>query len=262
MMATTHTRLDFLHTVVEETNDRLLHYFNTRSFSVSQKANTSPVTQADVEIETMIRKVAREQFPNLNIVGEECGSEAPSEPQKSGLRLIIDPIDATANFIRGVPIFGTLLAFEENGVVTDGLISAPAIGATWWASRGSGAFYNGQRMQVSAIDSVSEACVFHGALYGYEAQGLPGGFHAFLAKTKRQRGFGDFYAPMLVAMGAGECCVDANLQCWDMAPIQVILEEAGGRFSDFSGNASVYSHHMVCSNGQVHEACLASLRNG
>tara|TARA_Y100000385_G_scaffold278698_1_gene327363 strand:+ start:69 stop:857 length:789 start_codon:yes stop_codon:yes gene_type:complete len=261
MMTATHTRLDFLKTVVELANDRLMHYFNTRSFSVSQKANTSPVTQADIEIETMIRDAAMHQFSNLTIVGEECGEEAPQEPQKTGVRLIIDPIDATANFIRGVPFFGTLLAFEENGVITDGLISAPAIGATWWASRGSGAFYNGQSMQVSGIDSVADACVFHGALYGYEAQGLPAGFQTFLARTKRQRGFGDFYAPMLVAMGSGECSVDANLQCWDMAPIQVILEEAGGQFSDFSGIPSIYSNHMVCSNGRVHEACLASLNH-
>lgn len=262
MMATTQTRLDFLHTVVSQTNDQLMHYFNTRSFSVSQKANTSPVTQADIDIETHIRAAANQQFSGLTIVGEECDSEPPSEPQKSGVRLIIDPIDATANFIRGVPFFGTLLAFEENGIITDGLISAPAIGAMWWASRGSGAFYNGQRMQVSGIDSVADACAFHGALYGYEAQGLPAGFQTFLARTKRQRGFGDFYAPMLVAMGAGECSVDANLHCWDMAPIQVILEEAGGQFSDFSGKPSIYSHHMVCSNGHLHADCLASLRHG
>ena len=249
--------LDFLHDLKDEVSDRLLYYFHKRAFSVTEKQNTSPVTEADLEIEQLIRNKAMQAFPTIALIGEEYEQYEPDKHATT--KLIIDPIDATANFIRGVPIFATLLAFETDSIITDAMIIAPAIHATWWASETQGAFYNHEAIHVSSVAHLADACAFHGTLYGYEATGLPAGAQRLLSQTKRQRGFGDFYAPMLVAMGCGECSFDTNLACWDMAPIKLIIEEAGGTFTDFSGNPSIYHHEMLCSNSHVHDACLGYL---
>ena len=246
----------FFHNIAQEADRIARHYFQKSTLQVSEKSNTSPLSQADLEIETMIREAGAKAMPDTLIVGEEYDDQGDSSATK---KLIIDPIDGTANFIRGIPFFGLLLALEEDGVITDGFISAPALNQRWWASKGTGAFYNGESISVSPISDLADAQSFHGSLYGYEAQGLPDTIFRLLKSTKRQRGFGDFYAPMLIAMGCGEVCVDYNLQFWDIAPIKIILEEAGGKLTTLDGRDSIYEHHMVCSNGHLHQTCLEVL---
>lgn len=258
-MVMTNTQSDiqtFFQSIVSETDRIAKHYFMKSTLKVSEKSNSSPLSEADLKIEQVIREAAAKQFPDICIVGEEYDDAGTSSSRH---KLIIDPIDGTANFIRGIPFFGTLLALEVDGEVIDGFISAPALNTHWWASKNKGAFHNHNPIQVSTIHTLSESQSFHGSLYGYEATGLPDTIFNVLKQTYRQRGFGDFYAPMLIAMGCGELCVDFNLQFWDIAPIKIILEEAGGKLTDIHGQSTIYSNHMVCSNGRVHDDVLTIL---
>ena len=185
----------------------------------------TPVSAGDLAIENEIRSVVANDHPTLSIIGEEYGETIADSTTK----LIIDPIDGTKNFIRGLPFFGSLFAIEENGIITAGIVSAPALKDRWWASTNHGAFYNGSQIHVSKIDSLTQANGLHGSLFGSEACSTPEPVIQLLSDTYRQRGFGDFYPHMLVAMGCGEYAIDFKLNCWDIAPIKIIVEEAGAR---------------------------------
>src|SRR5213594_498139 len=167
-------------------------------------------------------------------------------------------IDGTRNFVRGIPVFATLLAIEAGGEVVAGVASAPALGARWHAARGSGAFRDGQRMMVSRIASLERATLFHGNLGSGEG-GPPPGIAGLIARIERTRGFGDFYQHMLVAEGAGEIAFDPVMQPWDIAALQVIVEEAGGHATSLGGERSIYTGSLVTSNGPLHESALRAL---
>lgn len=242
----------FLHELANEGDLIARHYHQKRNFDVSTKSNTSPVTQADLEIEAKIRGIAQSKYPEMALVGEEY----PPVETSSGYKLIIDPLDGTSSFTRGIPFFATLLGIEYNGEIIEGLVSAPVTKDRWWASKGEGAYYNGERIYTSKIDSLAQAQAFHPGLYGYESTGCPPTWQKLLSQTKRQRGYGDYLSPMLVAMGCGEYSFDFNIQPWDMAPMMIILQEAGGQLTDLSGNKTIYSNHMICSNGAIHQTVL------
>src|SRR3989454_7434342 len=201
-----------------------LHFFRNPGLQVDTKPDLSPVTDADRAIEAMAGRLVRDTHPALGGLGEEGGEAAGT----AEARLIIDPIDGTRNFVRGIPVFATLLAIEAGGEVVAGVASAPALGARWHAARGSGAFRDGQRMTVSRIASLERAMLFHGNL-GPGEGGPPPGIAGLIARVERTRGFGDFYQHMLVAEGAGEIAFDPVMHPWDIAALQVIVEEAGGR---------------------------------
>jgi len=230
-------------------------WFRTAGLHVAEKPDLSPVTQADQAIEAMARKLVRETHPELGVLGEEEGEAAGT----TETRLIIDPIDGTRNFVRGIPVFATLLAIETGGEVVAGVVSAPALAARWHAARGSGAFRDGRRISVSRIESLEHAMLFHGNLGPGEA-GPPPGIAGLIARVERTRGFGDFYQHMLVAEGAGEIAVDPVMHPWDIAALQVIVEEAGGRATSLSGERSTYATSLVSSNGLLQEAILEILR--
>ncbi|MEK9727436.1 MAG: inositol monophosphatase family protein [Candidatus Margulisiibacteriota bacterium] len=244
--------IKFLKQISDVADEIALHYFNQSNLDIEIKDNMTPVSAGDLAIENEIRSLVKQQHPELSIIGEEYGETIAD----SNLKLIIDPIDGTKNFIRGLPFFGSLFAIEDHGEVIAGMVSAPALNGRWWASQGNGAFYNDQAINVSSITTLDQANGFYGSLFGSEASSNPERVIELLSATNRQRGFGDFYPHMLVAMGCGEYAIDFNLNVWDIAPLKIIVEEAGGKFSDTSGQSSIHSGNLVCSNGHLHETVL------
>jgi histidinol-phosphatase len=210
------------------------------------KADLTPVTEADRAVESELRRILDEERPGDAILGEEEGTTGAGSR-----RWIVDPIDGTRNYARGVPVWATLIALEEAGSVRLGVASAPALGRRWWAERGEGAFADGDRLGVSSVARVEDAVLSFG--HGVSAPGLA-------ARSWHARGFGDFWAHMLVAEGAVDGAIDAiGVSEWDLAAIQVIVEEAGGRFSDFGGVSRIDGGAAVTSNGLLHDELLASL---
>lgn len=214
--------------------------------TVETKADLTPVTEADRQIEADLRKMLAAERPGDAILGEEEGASAGG-----ARRWVIDPIDGTRNYSRGVPVWATLVALEEQGVVQIGVVSAPALGHRWWAERGSGAYADGERIHVSAVSRIEDAVLS----FAVEDELPPIARRAWHA-----RGFGDFWAHMLVAEGSVDGAVDAvGVSEWDLAAIQVVVEEAGGRFSDAAGASRIDSGTAICSNGLLHDELLAAL---
>jgi histidinol-phosphatase len=207
---------------------------------VERKGDGTPVTAADRQAEEYLRSRIAAGFPEDAILGEEM----PERPGTSGFRWIVDPIDGTRNYSRGNPVWATLIALAEGDDIRLGVVSAPALRRRWWAERGGGAWVDGQPMHVSGVASVEDA-VISLAL----EQPLPD----LARRAWHPRGFGDFWAHMLVAEGAVDGAVDAQgVALWDVAPVQVIVEEAGGRFTDWSGEARADRGTAVSSNGALH----------
>jgi histidinol-phosphatase len=230
-----------------------LRHFRSGTLKAETKADGTLVTEADRAIEAEARRIVAAGWPGLGVLGEEYGATQGS----AGARLIIDPIDATQNFVRGIPIFATLLAIEEDGEVTAGMVSAPALGLRWAAARGAGAFRNGHRMRVSPIARLAEAQLFHAGLA--RMGGRRDAVLALAGRVARSRGFGDFYQDVLVAEGAGEIAVDFGIEPWDVAALMVIVEEAGGRATSIAGERTIYAGDFLSSNGLLHDAALAAL---
>lgn len=235
-----------------------------RDLEITSKPDRTYVTQVDQAIERTIRERIHAAFPDHGLVGEEYGVEAGDAPT----RWYIDPIDGTHNFIRGVPLFGTLLAVERDGELQAAVISAPALRDRWWARRGGGAWARGaddaepRSIHVSRVASLADAHVLYGSGHDIEASGLAPGFHALLGDVWRERGFGDFWGYALLAEGAAEAMVEVDLQTWDAAAPTVIIEEAGGRVTDFDGRRSIDSGSFLATNGILHDEVLERLRAG
>jgi histidinol-phosphatase len=210
------------------------------------KPDLTPVTEADRAVEGELRRLLSEERPDDAVLGEEEGPTGAGER-----RWIVDPIDGTRNYARGVPVWATLIALEEGGAVRLGVVSAPALGRRWHAERGEGAFAGEERVGVSSVSRVEDAVLS----FAYE-NALP----EIAGRAWHVRGLGDFWAHMLVAEGAVDGAVDAvGVSEWDLAAVQVIVEEAGGRFSDFAGNARFDAGTGVSSNGLLHGELLGAL---
>jgi histidinol-phosphatase len=232
-----------------------LRYF-TGDFQVTLKPDQTPVTEADRGAEQAIVGRLQAAFPEIGILGEEYGAQGAQ-----GRRWIIDPIDGTRNFIRGIPYWATLIALEEDGEVTIGVVHAPATGDLLWARRGAGAFANGRPLRVSTIDRLAEATLLHSGLsYLRRVPPYWDGFLRLVDRSGRQRGFGDYFGYTFVLRGQAELMLEADLKPWDLAPFKVLFEEAGGRFSDFEGRPTIYSGTALASNGRLHDEALALLR--
>jgi len=213
---------------------------------IETKPDLTPVTEADRAVETELRRLLATERPAHAVLGEEHGITT------GGVRRwILDPIDGTRNYARGVPIWATLVALEESGVVRIGVVSAPALGHRWWAERDAGAFADGAPIRVSAISRVEDAVV---------SLSLKSHLPELAARAWHTRGFGDFWAHMLIAEGAVDGAVDAvGVMEWDLAAVQVIVEEAGGTFTDAAGASRIDSGTAVTSNGLIHNELLAAL---
>ena len=215
--------------------------------TVETKADKSPVTEADRLVESELRRMLAEARPDDAVLGEEEGAVGTGRR-----RWIVDPIDGTRNDSRGIPVWATLIALEDNAVIRVGVVSAPALRGRWWAERGAGAFANGEPMHVSAVATVEDAVLS----FSIENDVPPLARRAWHA-----RGLGDFWAHMLVAEGAVDGAVDAvGVSEWDLAAVQVIVEEAGGRFSDFAGDPRIDGGSAVSSNGLLHEELLLAIQ--
>jgi histidinol-phosphatase len=233
-----------------------------RDLEISTKPDRTLVTQADKAIERAIRTRISAVHPDHGLVGEEYGTEAGEAPT----RWYIDPIDGTHNFVRGVPLFGTLLAVERDSELQAAVLSAPALRERWWARRGGGAWARGidddepRRIRVSGVATIGDAQVLYGSGNEIRSSGLAPGFDSLLDAAWRERGFGDFWGYALLAEGAAEAMVEVGLSSWDAAAPSVLVEEAGGGVSDFEGRRSVDSGTFVASNGILHEQILERLR--
>ncbi len=213
---------------------------------VDTKPDLTPVTEADRGVESEIRRILAAERPDDAVLGEEEGAAG-----SGARRWIVDPIDGTRNYSRGIPVWATLIALETDGVVALGVVSAPALGRRWWAERGSGAFASGERVRVSSVSRIEDAVL---------SFAIEDGVPAIARRAWHARGFGDFWPYMLIAEGGVDGAVDAvGVNEWDLAAMQVIVEEAGGRFSDRSGVARIDSGSCVAANGLVHDELLAAL---
>jgi histidinol-phosphatase len=232
-----------------------LERFLADDLVVETKPDLSPVTEADRAVEQVLRKRIAEERPGHGVVGEEFGADQPA-----GTRWILDPIDGTKNYLRGVPVFATLIALERDGAGVIGVASAPALHRRWWAARGEGAFVNGRRIRVSGVAELSDAVLSYASLGSWEQHGLGDQFLNLARGCWRTRGFGDFWSHMLVAEGAADLAVEPEVELWDLAAPQVIVEEAGGRFTDLGGTPTAAGGSVVSSNGLLHDQVLATLR--
>ena len=228
---------------------------------VETKPDLTPVTEADTAVERALRDRLAELRPGDAIVGEEYGSSEASDNRR---RWIVDPIDGTKNYVRGIPVWGTLLALQEGDETTVGVVSAPALQRRWWAARGAGAFARDElsdaprRLRVSGVRTLEDAQLCMSGFDGWDD--APGGIDQLLALARRcwrTRGFGDFWGYMLVAEGVAEISCEAVVSLWDLAAPQVIVEEAGGRFTDRAGVATADGGDALATNGLLHEAALA-----
>ena len=233
-----------------------------RDLEITTKPDRTYVTQADTAIERAIRSRILAAYPDHGLVGEEYGTEAGN----AATRWYIDPIDGTHNFMRGVPLFGTLLAVERDGELQVAVLSAPALHERWWARRGGGAWARSaddpepRRIRVSRVAALSDAQILYGSGYDIEESGRAPGFHDLLGAVWRERGFGDFWGYALLAEGAAEAVVEINLSTWDAAAPMVLVEEAGGRATDLDGRRAIDSHTFLVSNGLLHDEVLGRLR--
>jgi histidinol-phosphatase len=228
---------------------------------VAAKADGSFVTDADQRIERTIRERIADRYPADGVVGEEYGTDTGS----AGTRWYLDPIDGTHNFMRGVPLFGTLIAVERDGETQVGVVSAPALGRRWFASRGNGAWAVGgrdvspRRLGVSTESAVDASQLLFRSVTDMRASRVSVGFDALLGAVWRERGFGDFWGYTLVADGAAEAMIERDLSPWDMAAPWIVVEEAGGRATDFDGRRSYETGESFATNGVLHGPLLDRL---
>jgi histidinol-phosphatase len=232
-------------------------HFRRPTLLVETKADFTPVSEADREVEQVLRRRIADARPTHAIVGEEFG-QAVGE-RAGGPRWIIDPIDGTRKFVRGMFGWATLIALEDAGEVIVGVASAPAIGRRWWAARGLGAFADGQPIHVSNVRTLAESHVAHGSLEGWVRAGRAAQLADVAVQSWGTSGYGDFWIHMLVAEGAAEVALEIEAAVWDLAAPKVIVEEAGGRFTDVRGAVTAEGGNAVSSNGRVHDAVLRLL---
>ena len=234
--------------------------FRALDLQVSAKPDLTPVSDADLAVERSLRQLLSEQRPGDAVLGEEQGATGTGPRQ-----WVIDPIDGTKNFVRGVPVWATLIALQIDGRVEIGVISAPALGRRWWAARGHGAWAgrvpaDGVRIRVSTVAQVEDAHLSYSSLPGWQAQHRLAGLLALSERCWRTRAFGDFWSHVLVAEGAVDASFEPEVSLWDLAALQVVVEEAGGRFTDLAGRAVPDGGSVVCSNGLLHGEVLAALQ--
>jgi histidinol-phosphatase len=249
-----------LEELAKEADAIAMRFFRADETRIDRKEDGSAVTQADRGVEEMARARVAASGLLMDVLGEEMGGENAKTPAPAGrARLIIDPIDGTEEFSRGISTFGTLLGIERDGEIVAGMASAPALGVRWWAYRGEGAFRNGKRIHVSNVERLNAGMAFTGGTGPSKNREKIDKFRRLLDTARHGRSLGGFWQHMLVAEGAIEAALDLNSKAWDLAPLGLIVEEAGGRATDVNGVRSIYSGNMVSTNGKIHDEVLALL---
>ena len=255
-------RLSWSVEVAREAGEVTLEHFRSTGLAVEQKSDASPVTVADRAAETLLRERIAEAYPDDAILGEEFGETAGA----SGFRWILDPIDGTKSFIYGVPLYGTLIGLEHGGKSVLGVINLPAMDECVYAAEGLGAWHrlgDGQPRpaRVSTVEGIGDALLLTSDLEGFAATDTWPVIQQLSAAARITRTWGDCFGYLLVATGRAEVMIDPRMHVWDAAALQPIIQEAGGAFSDWNGNPSIYSGHAVATNGLVTGDILTATAN-
>lgn len=250
--------LEFALSLADESRRILRGHFRPggSGLAVDWKGDNTPVTLADRSVEETLRGRMLKETPGYGIWGEEFGRETGS----TGREWVIDPLDGTKAFIHGVPLFGTLIALLDQGTPVLGLIDLPVLGERVWATRGGGAFRNGQPCRVSAVSRLEEALLLDGSITTMERLGHGPAWAGLRRRARLHRGWGDCYGHFLVAVGAAEVMADPIVEAWDIAPMAVILPEAGGRCTAFSGGDGIAERSGISSNGLLHDEVVEAFR--
>lgn len=250
--------LRFAHDLLDETDAFAAQLFRGE-LTITAKHDRTLVTQADTGVESRLRERILDAYPGHGIVGEEFGVE----PGDGETRWIIDPIDGTHNFVRGIPVWATLVALERAGQLVLGVASAPALGTRWAATLGGGARMrtasDERPIGVSRLATMQEAQVLGSSLRAMDRAGLADGVHRLVGASWRDRGFGDFWGYALVAQGAAEAMVEVGPTIWDLAAPYVLVTEAGGRMTDLEGRPSWSGPKVLATNGLMHDEVLSLL---
>lgn len=251
--------LRLAHVLADQADAVTMDRFRSTDLKVSAKADHSPVTDADRSTEETIRKQLASARSRDSVYGEEMGTTG-----RSSRVWVIDPIDGTKNYLRGVPVWATLIGLVEDGKVVAGVVSAPALGRRWWAAQGQGAFtgtslLRNRPIRVSQIDSLGEASLSYSSLDGWERAGRLDEFLNLTRAMWRTRAYGDFWSYMMVAEGTVDAAAEPELEAYDMAALVPIVEEAGGRFTSLLGDPGPWGGNAVATNGHIHEEILARL---
>jgi histidinol-phosphatase len=247
------------HVIVDMVDSLTMSRFQAADLRVETKPDLTPVSDADRTAEELVRTQLRRTRPRDAVIGEEF--EATGHSPR---RWIIDPIDGTKNYVRGVPVWATLLALVEDGEVVVGIVSAPALQRRWWAATGIGAWSgrslsSARRLQVSAVSSLHDASLSYSSLGGWEDAGRGKAFTDLTRRVWRTRAYGDFWSYMLVAEGAVDIAAEPELALYDMAALVPVVVEAGGRFTSLDGVDGPFGGNAVATNGELHEQVLRTL---
>jgi len=253
--------LALAHHIADAADAITMARFGALDLQVTSKPDLTPVSDADLAVERSVRAVLAAQRPDDAVLGEEFGGQ----PLVSGRQWVLDPIDGTKNFVRGVPVWATLVALLEEGIPVAGVVSAPALGRRWWASRGAGAWVRvldapRRLLQVSAVGELAAASLCFSSLSGWRDAGLREQFVALSDEVWRLRGYGDFFSYCLLAEGAADIAAEPAVSLWDLAPLDILVREAGGRFTALDGSPGPHGGSAVASNGLLHEEVLSRLR--
>jgi histidinol-phosphatase len=249
-----------LEEIAKEADAIALKYFRTVDLQIEKKKDGSRVTEADRNVELMARNKVAESGLELDVLGEEMGGSGATVPAGARARLIIDPIDGTEEFSRGIPTFGTLMGIEKNGEIVAAFVSAPGLHSRWWAYKGEGAYRDGVRLRVSVTQVLAESMVFSTGTGPSKDSSDQERIRKYLDAARNSRSFGGFWQHMLVAEGAVEAALDWTSKPWDLAPLILIVEEAGGRSTTISGKRTIYEGSLLSTNGKIHAEVMALLK--
>ncbi|RMI40174.1 histidinol-phosphatase [Streptomyces triticirhizae] len=259
-----HDDLRLAHVLADAADAATMDRFKALDLKVDTKPDMTPVSEADRAAEELIRSALRRARPRDAVLGEEYGNEGHG-PR----RWVIDPIDGTKNYVRGVPVWATLIALLERGAEGDvpvvGVVSAPALSRRWWAALGGGAYTgrsltSASRLRVSEVGTLADASFSFSSLGGWEERGMLDGLLDLTRSCWRTRAYGDFWSYMMVAEGAVDICAEPELSLWDMAAPSIVVTEAGGRFTGLDGRPGPHGVDAAASNGLLHDELLAALR--
>lgn len=251
--------LRLAHVLADDADSLSEARFKALDLHVMNKPDLTPVTDADEAVEEAIRRTLSRARSRDAVLGEETGATGHSQRQ-----WVIDPIDGTKNFVRGVPVWATLIALIVDGEVVLGVVSAPMLQRRWWAAKGHGAWtgrslLKATRCQVSDVRRLEDASFSYSSLHGWDERGQLEEFLALQRRCWRTRAYGDFWSYMLVAEGAVDLAAEPELHVYDMAALDIIVREAGGRFTGLDGNDGPFGHSALASNGHLHDAALGFL---
>ena len=252
--------LELASTLADRADEITLARFGALDLRVDTKPDLSPVTDADEAVEVEIRAILARQRPDDAIFGEEQGGT----PILEGRQWVVDPIDGTKTFVRGVPVWASLIALLEDGIPIVGMVSAPALNRRWWAGRGLGAHTRAadsptRRLSVSSVADLDAASLSFSDLSGWADLGLRDQFVTLTDAVWRVRAYGDFFSYCLLAEGAVDIACEPEVKLWDLAALDVVVREAGGEFTNVDGRPGPHGGSAVATNGLLHSAVLAAL---